>query len=318
MNAADVTTRAMTGGDLGAVCEIAAAALPADPLTPLLFARKVFLDVNFDGEGVRVAEVDGRVVGFITAFARCYPIEDMADDSDRGFIPLFAVHPDFQRKGIGTALFEDVERFLKSRGRTSVLVGPYTPNWWVPGVDVNAYPGAIAFLEKRGYVTATRPLSMDASLVHYRRPDWVDEKKRALESEGISFCEFTPELILPLFDFLKREFPGDWQRHLRETAQRILREEYPPRHIHIALDGGSVVGFAHFEGERFGPFGTAQSVRGRGIGAVLLCLTVEAMRASGLHDAYFLWTSDQSARIYSIAGFTETRRFALMKKDLSG
>lgn len=308
--------RGIRGDDLAGVCEVAKAALVADPITPELFARKVFLDLNFDPRGTLVAECDGRVVGFAAGFVRRYPIEDMADDSDRSWITLFAVHPDYQRHGIGTALFDAVEGWFREQGKAATLAGPYTPSYFIPGVDVNAYPGTVEFLKARGYDEVTRPLAMDSDLVQYRRPAWVSEKQSALESAGVTFSQFTPEIVPELFAFLKAEFPGDWQRHVRETVTRILRGEAAPRHVHVAVENGNVRGFSHYEGERFGPFGTAKSERGRGMGAVLLCLTVEAMRDSGLHDAFFLWTSDSTAKLYGEAGFRESRRFCLMKKAL--
>ncbi|MGQ9807014.1 MAG: GNAT family N-acetyltransferase [Armatimonadota bacterium] len=316
---AEWTIRGMRGEDLADIMEVARLSLPADPMCPELFARRVFLDQNFSPATALVAEHGGRVAGFVTGFARRYPIEDMPDDSNRSWITLFAVHPDARRNGAATALFDHLEETLQEMGKSSVLVGPYVPNWWVPGVDEKEYPEAIEFLSKRGYSVVTRPLSMDSDLVGYRRPQWVSEKEKSLTESGVRFQDFRPEVIPALFGFLKREFPGDWQRHLRATCQRILQGEYSSRQVQVATEDGEVVGFAHYEGERFGPFGTAPAVRGRGIGAVLLCRTIEAMRENGLHNAYFLWTSDESARLYSsAAGFRESRRFALMKKELGG
>ncbi len=316
---AECNVRGMRGEDLAGIVEVARLALPADPVCPETFARRVFLDQNFSPRTALVAECEGRVAGFATGFVRGYPVEDMPDDSSRSWVTLFAVHPVLRRRGIATALFDRLEETLRALGKESVLVGPYVPNWWVPGVDEKEYPEAVGFLTRRGYTVLARPLSMDSDLVAYRRPDWVREKEESLTRGGVRFEEFHPGIVPALFEFLKREFPGDWQRHLRETCRRILEGLYSPRQVQVALEGGEVAGFAHFEGERFGPFGTAQSVRGRGIGAVLLCRTIEAMRESGLHNAFFLWTSDDSARLYSsAAGFRESRRFVLMRKELRG
>jgi predicted GNAT family acetyltransferase len=42
------------------------------------------------------------------------------------------------------------------------------------------------------------------------------------------------------------------------------------------------------------------------------------MRLLGLHTAFFMWSDDQTAeRLYHAAGFVETRRFALLRKELS-
>ncbi len=78
-----------------------------------------------------------------------------------------------------------------------------------------------------------------------------------------------------------------------------------------------MIGYCQFEGAHFGPFGVADKYQGKGIGTVLLGRTLERMRAKGLHNAYVLWTDDVAAKVYSKFGFEETRRFAVMKKEIS-
>jgi GNAT superfamily N-acetyltransferase len=191
------------------------------------------------------------------------------------------------------------------------MVSSYAPGYFIPGVDVNAYSGALAFLNKHGYAEVYRPLAMETSLWNLVVPPWVREKASALQLRP-----FEPALTLPLLDFVRHEFPGDWVRVVRETAGRILSGDSPNRLI-AALDGDDIVGFAHHENERFGPIGVAASQRGRGIGQVLMFATLEAQRAAGFRVAWFLWSDDKTAeRIYNGAGFRETRRFALMKKAL--
>lgn len=307
----------MQGEDLGAISRIIRESLHADDIPAEEFALKVFLDQNYSGDTCLVAEFGNQVIGFLAGFVRRYPIEDMPSNADRSWITLFAVDPQFRRQGVATALFERAEQAFRKAERSSTLVGPYTPNWWTPGVDEAAYPEAIRFLAGRGYELVTRPLSMRSDLNLYTRPAWVAEKLKTLQSEGYAYSSFSPECIPALFGFLKEEFPGDWQRHLRETAGKILKGDADPRQIHVVERNGAVQGFSHFEGERFGPFGTAASMRGKGLGVTLLCITVEAMKQCGAKGAFFMWTSDQSARIYSVAGFRESRRFSLMKKDYS-
>jgi hypothetical protein len=40
------------------------------------------------------------------------------------------------------------------------------------------------------------------------------------------------------------------------------------------------------------------------------------MRNTGLHNAFFLSTDDKAAKLYAQAGFLESRRYALMKKEI--
>jgi GNAT superfamily N-acetyltransferase len=157
---------------------------------------------------------------------------------------------------------------------------------------------------------------MDADLVKLETPHWVNGKQRALESDGVIIEPLRPELILPSLDFLRQEFPGDWQRFARETMTQISLGIYRPDNLWVASEREAVIGYAqHDNTGRFGPFGVSKGERGRGIGAVLLLACLHAMRAKGLHNAWFLWTDDKVARLYSQAGFTESRRFAVLKKE---
>lgn len=290
--------------------------LHADPIPRSLFVRKVLIDPNFEPEGAPIALLDGEVVGFGLSVARKLPLEDAPPDWDRGYITLLAVHPKHQRQGVGTRLLKAMEDFLRSRDRKVVLISPYAPNYFTPGVDVNAYQGGLQFFLKHGYEEVYRPISMDCNLLKLCVPDWVQQREAELQAEGVAVEHYRPHLIPALFRFLRSEFPGDWQRFARDAIAHIETGDSPTR-LWIAHEKGEVLGYSHFEGERFGPIGVAESQRGRGIGQVLMYKTLQAMRLQGLHTAFFLWSDDRTAkRLYNAAGFVETRRFALLRKEL--
>jgi mycothiol synthase len=314
----DYSVSPYQGGDFDTVVDLLARCLIADAMTPVLFTRKVLLDPNFDAAGALVARNDGAVIGFVLAICRRMPLEQGPDDRDRGYITLLAVDEAKRRNRVGTALLEQAVDYLRQRGCKTVLVSPYAPNYWTPGVDVAAYPEGLAFFEKHGFQTLYRPLAMDASLVGgWRLPDWLLEREATLSVEGIRSEVFHPRHIPGLTDFLRAEFPGDWQRYIRETMLDITLGRRGPDDLIIAYDNDGMIGFSQHEAERFGPFGVAASQRGRGIGAVLLFRTLEIMRRKGLHNAWFLWTDDGNAqRVYSGAGFRETRRFAVLKREI--
>jgi mycothiol synthase len=307
----DTSIRPFEPNNLVGVLRVLDEAMPADPISEPRFTRQVLLDPNVRADGMPVAMRGGRVVGFCLSIARQTPLENAPSDADRGYVTLLAVAPDVQRTGVGGSLLQHAEAYLKSQGRAVVMVASYAPGYFIPGVDVNAYAGALQFLKKHGYGEVYRPLAMETSLWNLSVPPWVREKGRAVELKP-----FEPALTLPLLDFARKEFPGDWVRVVRETAARIIAGDSPNRLI-AALDGGQIVGFAHYENERFGPIGVAASQRGRGIGQVLMFATLQAQREAGFRTAWFLWSDDKTAeRIYNVAGFKETRRFALMKKTL--
>ncbi len=303
------------GKDLEAVVDLLQTSLHADAVTQELFIRRVLLDPNFHADGVPVARSAGKVVGVMVSVAPRYPLEDEQTRPERGYITLMAVDPRYRRQGIGSQLLQRVLAFLHSRGCQTVLVSPYGPGYWTPGVDEAAYPHAIAFLQAQGFRTVSRPLSMDASLVGgWAIPSWTLERCEELHKQGVRISPLAFHLLPDLLAFLRREFPGDWQSLVRRAAEQIAGGQRPPSDILLAHARGQVLGFSHHHGERFGPFGVALKHRGRGIGAALLFHTLEVMRREGRHNAWFLWTDDATAdRIYRAAGFRETRRYAVMR-----
>ncbi|HHY10340.1 MAG TPA: GNAT family N-acetyltransferase, partial [Firmicutes bacterium] len=95
--------------------------------------------------------------------------------------------------------------------------------------------------------------------------------------------------------------------------------------IFVARDEmGRIVGFClhgAYEGipERFGPFGVGPDQRGQGLGKILLNICLAAMRAQGLHGAWFLWTGETSPAgyLYTATGFEITRQFHVCQKELA-
>ena len=116
--------------------------------------------------------------------------------------------------------------------------------------------------------------------------------------------------------FLIEHFGWDWYRH----AQSYLLEYFGhnPNHICflVARLKGEVVGFCQQRGERFGPFGVREDCRGKGIGRMLLFTCLEMMSAKHVYFSYLLWTDENAARLYSIAGFKRRREFAVMRMEL--
>lgn len=316
MRAEKVSIGAFQPGDLDGVLRLLNRTLNADPMSSEVFQRKVVLDINFHPDGAPVARSGDEVVGFMLGLVRKYPLEDGAPDFDRGWITLMAVEPRLQRQRIGSRLLQHLLDYFQASNRTSVWVSPYAPNYFSPGIDEAAYPGAIEFLKKHGFQVAYRPLSMDALLLNLETPEWVKEKEARLIEDGMVFDTFKPEYILPLLDHLRREFPGDWQRYERESMVRITQGTFPPDQLFVAMENRKCVGFCQHDGERFGPFGVDLAERSRGIGAVLLFRCLHSMRSKDLHSAWFLWTNDHVAKLYAQAGFKETRRYSVMKREL--
>jgi ribosomal protein S18 acetylase RimI-like enzyme len=292
--------------------------MTADPISADLFRTKVLLDPNFTPVNLPVAVSDERVVGFVLGLTRQVPHFLQGMESENAWVTAFGVHPDYQRQGIGQALFEHVVRRFTDEGRKTVDISPYVPNYFVPGVDVNAYPNAIAFLENQiSFNTLYQAISMGVNLTGFRVPeDMVNLEQRLTQEHDIVVHPVTAADLPELMPFITEHFGWEWYRHAREYLLQYFGGSPQQICFLVARREGEIVGYCQQRGERFGPFGVAPGHRGIGIGRLLLFRCLATMRTRHVYYAYFLWTSRKTARLYALAGFKERRVFSVMRKEL--
>lgn len=316
----NVRLRQYKGGDEKAIVELWNKALPKDAISPLFFRNRVLLDPNFDPAGCFLAEDSaGTLVGFLLALYRKTPLSGTDLEPDNGWITAFYVDPAHRGKGIGRLMFDAAESYLGASGRTNIYISSYAPNYVYPGVDEELYSDAVEFLTHRDYSTLYPAVAMDKNLVGFDVPGDVAALKSKREEEGFFFGNLSTPFLSRTLSFAQDEFGSDWARAIREGLVRGI----PYDNFLIAEKEGRIVGFALFGAydnvaERFGPFGVDASLRGLGLGKILLYYTLDAMRQNGLHNAWFLWTGEKSpaGMLYKRAGFEVTRRFLVMKKSL--
>lgn len=293
--------------------------MQVDPITPERFRNLVLLDANFDPLGLRVAVGGEQIIGAVYAVRRLLPMYGTELEPEHGWILFFFVDSSYRRQGIGRRLLDEALEFLREQGRSTVFVSSYAPGYITPGVDQEAYPEAFSFLQQYGFRTRYSPVAMDYSLVSFRIPDKVVVLKQRREEEGYTFRTALDQDLYELIRFATEVFNPDWGRAIREgilqglPMSSILVAEYENRIVGFCLHGG-------YEGirERFGPFGVDPGQQGKGLGTILLYDCLAAMRAKGLHGAWFLWTGEQTpaGQLYKKAGFSVTRTFHVLSRSL--
>lgn len=311
-----VTIRAYRGADEAVLIPLWNASLTHDPINAALFRTRVLLDPNFQPEGLLVAEVEGQLAGFVLGLMRQVPLSLQGLEPKRGWITAFGVHPDRRRQGIGQALFAAAMARFAAAGRQQIEIAPYTPNYFIPGVDSHAYAPALHFLERQSWHTVSTPISMRAELTGFQLPAEVITLEQELAAQNIDIRPVTAADLPALMPFIASKFGWDWHRFAQEYLLTLFGPGADDICFLVAVQGERIVGYCQQRRERFGPFGVDPALRSQGIGRVLLFRCLAEMLAKGFHCAWFLWTGRDAARLYERAGFRTVRRFAVMRYQL--
>lgn len=313
---------AFDGNDTVGLLNCWESALPFDAVTLEQLETKVLLDENYERDSLLIARVGEQIAGFLVWFVLNKPIEKVGFREDTGFITAFGVAPPFRGHGVGAALLARCEQLLKDRGRSIVVIAPYTPNYFVPGVDKDRYSYAIHFLQEQEFKEYSEALAADALIGTFELTEKVRAKERALATQGITIRHYQREDLAGYLQFQRDHMPGPWVEDARRNLRELAAGRYPEDAIWLAIDEKAagapcIVGFCQHEHEHFGPFGVADEYQNKGIGTVLLARTLYQMRKKGCHSAWVLWTGQRALEgVYTRLGFSLSRRFAIMKKEL--
>lgn len=282
-------------------------ALPRNDLWNEAWIRyKALDDETYDPELMLTATQDGDPVGFV--------LGSVAED--RGWIRAFVVHPQRRRQGIGTAMFDAVERTFKERGIPTVHVGWALPRYLLPGVDIT-YTAAIVFLDRRGYATNRETRNnMDVTLSG-RDFDTTSDEARLVD-RGITVRrarEQDREAIVALCERLDHH---GWAVETTMALKGPPTLEGGPAPVFIALKDGDLCAFATHSicgPVHFGPMLTAPDLRGLGIGSVLLKRCLQDWQRAGVSRCEITWAGPLSFYARTVEA-TMGKAFWVFEKEL--
>jgi mycothiol synthase len=272
-----VIIRSAASSDLARIQRICEDALDLEPdpgELPVILTRS-------DGRVEVVAEADGEIIG------ACYGSLGSPPHADppSGHVDLLTVAPNASGNGVGRALLGQVERLLAQRGAAEVLLRGNPPVSLWPGVDAR-YTAMNCLAGRAGFERYGEAVDMAVRLDTVNLDCQPDEDR--LAADGVTVRRAEPAERERLVAWLGG---GPWGRSAwpDEAAAALGRE---PAGCHVACRGEQYVGFACHGGVRsawFGPMGTDESERGRGIGQVLLRRCLTDMRTQGHRIAMIGW-----------------------------
>lgn len=276
------------------------------------------------GDAVVLWENDA-AVGFAVAKPwRLRPIGRM--DSSVGFISALGVDPACRGRGLGAALLDWAEGWLRQHhARTAVLGHDLQP--FFCGVPQSL--GARPFFERVGYTAGGTVYDVTRDLAGYgRHPSALQTEKRL--GARLDLRPATPGDVKEVLDFLAESFPGRWQFELTTFFDR----GGPASDVMIARLDGRIEGFAHLHspGTPFlayglnwrnavtppagglGPIGVSERVRGEGLGLALLDAGLDVLAQRGTRGCVIDWTT--LLDFYGKVGFKPWRAYDGMSRTL--
>lgn len=289
------------------------------PIMPALWEAITTGDPSFRDEDGIVAMRGDRPLGFILAkrFREAFPGCERFHPV--GYLTLLAVHPAFQRRGIGSQLLAAAEAKLRAEGATSVVVGG-SFHHVVPGIPALGDP-AMAFFEAHGYALGKEVWDVRRNLA---LPPALPELGAL--PEGIVLRPLRPEEAEPMLAFLNRDFAGRWPRDVAHH----LSHGGPAQAVFGLFVNAEPLGFAllHPPGSpgalrwagfvpdvaALGPIGVSSSLRGQGLGLALLVRALEALRDRGARETVIDWTD--LLDFYARCGLQPWLSYRLARKEL--
>ncbi len=279
----------------------------------------------------RIALHEGRPAGFVLASA--LPADPATTSApEAGWVDAIAVHPDFQRRGIGAGLLAWAEDWLAGQGCVRYRLGG-SLHPFAPGLP-SGLPSE-SFFRSRGYAGRPRAETdwdVARSLRDYRarsaqpaaRPG-SREPERSPGSRDIAPGQPGDETAV--LAFFRREFPGRWRFEFEEFLREGGRlSDYVLLWTERGVDGFARLTFEDSERplDRFfmhrlprpwgqlGPIGVSGDTRGKGYGGALLDAGLCRLRDLGVNGCVIDWTS--LVDFYGKFGFRPHRRYEMLVK----
>ena len=307
-----------TGADVTAIVELWNAAFsPNFPLTERLLLQTVECDPFYEPEGTWLAREGEKIIGYVLSKTMKNAGPELGRFQGRGGIGVLCVHPEYQRRGIGSQLLGRAEDYLLAHG--SPVTTLYYPHHILPGIPEECVAARKLF-EKRGYTNWRECADLVRELDDFQLPEKV---LRALElNPNVEIRPAREDESTAVIEFVAREFPGGWTYSTRNHfAQKGKASD-----IIIAVEKGEVIGFCHTAdwnsnwllpstywfpllGDKYGglgPVGLAKEQRKRGLGLALTAMAVEDLKRRGVERMAIDWTN--------LIAFYEQLGFRVWKK----
>ena len=209
----------------------------------------------------------------------CLGVARKAEKGKAGYVKAVVVAEKLRRQGVGSLMFSELERRFQKRECREVHVGECPAPYLQTGVD-SLDTATVCFLLKRGYQRLGANVDMTSQMKDVQI-DYSDTDKKVMKDNDLR--KATARDSAALQALVQAAFPG-W----RFEAANALEQGT----VFVAGTKGKVTAFACANGTNpgwFGPMGTLESERGKGLGRLLIWKCFEVLKKDGYKSVRIPW-----------------------------
>lgn len=255
--------------------------MPRDKFTSELVNENVIDDMYENPELCLAAFEDEILVGFGMGVIRKRETEKV------GYLKFLAVHPEFRRKGIARNLYNQIESIFVKNNITKIRLIESWPNYYMPGIDP-FYTEAVAFFERFGFVKDGDAANLKCDLELQSFDTKEDEEK--VRENGIEIRRAVKADYDDIMNWSDKNFAA-WRF---EIANSFLND---PISLHLSKLNGEIIAFSAHSSNNpglpwFGPVGTTEAARGKGVGGILLKRCLQDLKELKYKIAIIPWVAN--------------------------
>lgn len=295
-----------------------------DKFTVEDFNNKVIKNPHFKNEGFKILLQKNQIIGFGLGLVTNDKVETP------GYIPFIVVREEFQRKGLGTKILNELELFFKENNKNhirEIFFSPVNLQWIIPGTKDHIHPGTPAvsynspfyylLINNGFYINGQNQDAYYLNIKNFEMPEKLNLRIQENENKGYFIEIYDSKKHYgeeTLFKDLNN--PG-WYEAFKNN---VNNDNHP---MLVVVKENEILGWTgpvYTKEDKRGYFagiGVSPKAGGLGLGTILFNrLVLESKNNKAEYMSLFTGQENVAQKIYKRTGFKIVNTFAILRKDI--
>lgn len=287
----------------------------ADQVDELFFVHYFLLNPNFDPNGTFILEDNGKITGWTAVLTTNRNLDCWSNVAEKGKNIAHIMPPAAHDLPTMLLLLETAVKYARSIGCTKCRCGIPGYTLFPNGIAETDYPMLHEAFSRAGFYITGYSHSMQRSLENYTMPLEYQQRIADLSAMGITIKTGDVHDLVPLRKMFENSSMLNWM-HLvcRKAEQHKLHE------MIVVRQGDNAIGYCQYNYfgmiDRVGPFGMTDTMRGKGVGTVMIARLFEVMSQNNIRRAWFASCVKERINFYQKNGLQVFRKKSIFYQDL--